>query len=211
MESYWNGQLYIIANICIGDYPVHKDQLYSSNDLEMSYKGKNYYYTIILIFTHFILYLGQNKNSELFHLESGIKLLEKILPTALANGTSPYGITAHLGAMNHFGSYNMPPPGPYYLPSYPHMEYNSVFSQNGGSRDFSLHDYEGLLLSDTRTDASDGDTSLHDDKAPSQVSTVVTTPVSVPQDVSTETCAPSQVVSDNFGYFVSLLISTGQC
>ena len=64
--------------------------------------------------------------------------------------------------MNHFGSYNMPLPGSYYVPSYPHMEYNSVLSQNGGFRDSSLRDCEGLSLTDTKTNPSDANTSLHD-------------------------------------------------
>ena len=79
------------------------------------------------------------------------------------------------------------------------MEYSSVFSENGVSKNSSLQDSEGLSLSDNRIDASDGDTSLQDDKAPSQVSTIVTTPVLVPQSFNTET--PSQVVSDNVWLF----------
>ena len=72
------------------------------------------------------------------------------------------------------------------------MEYNSVFFENGGSKSSSLQDSEGLSLSDNIIDASDADTSLHDDKAPSQVSTTVTTPVLVPQGFNNETS--SQVV-----------------
>ena len=107
--------------------------------------------------------------------------------------------------MNHFTPpYNMSPPGPYYLPLYPHME-NGVYSQGCGFRDSSPQDCE--VLSNARIDASDAriyvsdtDTSLQDNTADnhqSQVSTIATiTENNSPQGVITET--PPQIVREMF-------------
>ena len=149
--------------------------------------------------------LGHNK-LKLFYLENRIRLLEKILPTALAIESSLSGI-AHFEVMNHFTPYNMSPPGPYYLPPYSHIE-NGVYSQGCGFRDSSPQDCEVLSdaridtsdVSDAKIDASDTDTSLQDntaDNLPLQVSIIATvTDNNSPQSFNTKTSP--QIVREMF-------------